>query len=229
MVLQFLVNLVGTMGGNTQTKNNTTTGIIYQAYNKVTQQSYIGQTLQELEVRKKTHFRLAEKYNHKFACALREYPPDSWVWTILAEVERSALNNKEIFYIDKLNTFECGYNTTKGGEYDIFGNIVRYSEVVYNLYHEEHGYLSGLRSELLKVNPAFYRLCDLLCGRRRHIHGWVLASDKKDYDKIMGIYEFFHPNYGVIKCSVSELQKSYINACSVDTVFNLIRVKIVIG
>lgn len=200
------------------------TGIIYRAYNTVSGKSYVGQTIQPLSLRVRDHIRLAKKYNHKFANALKHYPSESWVWEIVDEVEISKLNEYERYYIEKFNSFEEGYNCSRGGQLLGEGNP-SYSETVYELYHEKFGVISGVRHELIRVEPLLERISDLVTGRRNHIKGWVLLENKESYDKILGLHEFYHLDYGVVRCTVSELHSKYLYSytSSLETVCNLIR------
>lgn len=201
-----------------------TCGIIYRAYNKISKKSYVGQTIQPLSLRVRDHLRLSKKYNHKFANALKYYPPESWTWETLDEVEISKLDEYERYYIEKFTSFEEGYNCSRGGQLLGEGNP-NYSETVYELYHEKFGVISGVRHELMKIEPWLERISNLVTKRRKHIKGWVLLENKDSYDKILGLYEFYHQDYGVVKCKVSELHEKYIgkDICSLETVFNLTR------
>ena len=200
------------------------TGIIYRAYNTVSGKSYLGQTIQPLSLRVRDHIRLAKKYNHKFANALKCYPSESWVWEIVEEVQIKKLDERERYYIEKFNSFEEGYNSSRGGQLLGEGNP-SYSDTVYELYHEKFGIISGVRHELVKVEPLLERISNLVTGRRKHIRGWVLLKNRDNYDKILGLHEFYHRDYGIVKCTVSELHSKYLYSytSSLETVCNLIR------
>jgi len=94
--------------------------IIYKAINIFNNKIYIGQTKGKLSRRKWKHFQDAfvEKYNSKFHRAIRKYGKENFKWEILCECKTiQELNEKEIFYIKKYNSFsKNGYNLTTGGE-----------------------------------------------------------------------------------------------------------------
>lgn len=100
-------------------------GIIYCATNKVNGKKYIGQTRNNLEVRKSNHmsdFKVFKrtKPNSKFYRAMDKYGWDSFEWSVLEEgISVEDLNEREIEYIREFKTYnsEYGYNMTLGGTY----------------------------------------------------------------------------------------------------------------
>lgn len=88
---------------------------------------YIGKTKDIFENRFKQHIQLWKKlkkkniaYNHcpvKLFYAFDKYAPEQWQHEILEECNTlSQLNQREKYYIKKLNTINNGYNITKGGD-----------------------------------------------------------------------------------------------------------------
>jgi group I intron endonuclease len=91
-------------------------GIIYKAMNKENGKVYIGQTIQSLARRKSNHVTDTKRSNKHFPNAIKKYGVDSFTWEILEECNsREELNSKEVFYIEKYNSREKGYNISKGG------------------------------------------------------------------------------------------------------------------
>lgn len=89
-------------------------GIIYKVTNKVNGKSYIGQTRYTLEFRWRQHLHKKDKtYFHN---AIRKYGAENFSAEILEECPYSNLNEREIFYIAKYETFKKGYNLTIGGD-----------------------------------------------------------------------------------------------------------------
>jgi len=104
---------------NSQMKKFEIYGIIYKATNKVNGKSYIGQTINPLKERIFKHIDdiLNSRYNSYFHRAIRKYGKENFDWKIIAECDSlEELNKIEIEMIEKHNTFEDGYNLTKGGE-----------------------------------------------------------------------------------------------------------------
>lgn len=89
-------------------------GIIYKITNKVNGKSYIGKTRYTLEFRWRQHIHCKDNvYFHK---AIRKYGIDNFSPEILEECDLKDIDSKEIYYIAKYNTFEDGYNLTRGGD-----------------------------------------------------------------------------------------------------------------
>lgn len=97
-------------------------GIIYLAINKINNKIYIGQTTKSLNVRKTSHRHAAlrNKTNNKFHNAIRNYNWNNFEWHILDFANNiDELNVLEIFYIDKFQSYYCGYNSTFGGKQEL--------------------------------------------------------------------------------------------------------------
>jgi group I intron endonuclease len=93
-------------------------GLIYKAYNKVNQKSYIGQTTKTLEHRKRAHY---SKYSScvLFRRALEKYPKEDWEWSEIDYANsQEELDEKEQYWIAYYDTHnvEKGYNLTDGGQ-----------------------------------------------------------------------------------------------------------------
>lgn len=95
-------------------------GLIYKITNNINGKIYIGQTYQTLENRWKKHIQQIDDGSY-FHNSLKKYGIENFSCEILEEnIDESELNNKEIYYISKFNSFAFapnsnGYNTTKGG------------------------------------------------------------------------------------------------------------------
>jgi hypothetical protein len=90
-------------------------GKIYCAHCIHTGKKYIGQTITLLEYRVTQHFGLSKSNRHKFAYALKKYGRDGFIWGIIEESDISLLNDREVYWIEKYDTFKKGYNSTTGG------------------------------------------------------------------------------------------------------------------
>lgn len=122
-------------------------GIVYKCYCELTNKYYIGITITDLENRKSQHIREAfnpstENYNCHFHRAIRKYGKDSFTWDIILNLSCTnkedliySLKNLEIKYVDQYNSYDNGYNSTRGGDtitiiekpvdvYDIDGNLI---------------------------------------------------------------------------------------------------------
>lgn len=113
-------------------------GYIYKITNKVNNMSYIGQTRYTVEFRWRQHQHKKDScYFHR---AIHKYGIENFNVETLEECDVSKLNEREIFYIAKYNTFNKGYNLTIGGD-------GRKKIVTDNQYDEiKELYLSGFSS-----------------------------------------------------------------------------------
>lgn len=93
---------------------------IYCIENKINNKKYIGLTTKCIYKRFKQHKHSAKKSenNKHLACAIRKYGEDNFEIYLLDDTSQDVieLREKEIHYIEKFNTFNCGYNMTIGGE-----------------------------------------------------------------------------------------------------------------
>jgi group I intron endonuclease len=90
--------------------------IIYQIINLITQDSYVGQTIQKINNRFSNHKSYARNGCKTHLCnAIRKYGEENFIINVLEEdiYDRKNLNEKEKIYIEKLNP---KYNMTKGGD-----------------------------------------------------------------------------------------------------------------
>ena len=92
---------------------------IYKITNLVNGKEYIGQTSLSIQERFKQHIRDANKgyYNHRpLYGAFNKYGIENFVIEELEECSIEDVNQKEIEYINKFDTYSNGYNATLGGE-----------------------------------------------------------------------------------------------------------------
>lgn len=98
-------------------KNN---GYIYLITNNVNGKMYVGQTsktpLQRFKIHVQDSYRNNERYNSALHKAIRKYGESNFKVETLEECNIEILGDREVYWIDKLNTFKNGYNMTLGGE-----------------------------------------------------------------------------------------------------------------
>lgn len=98
------------------------TGLIYCYTNTFNNKKYVGKTVNE-QGRKKVHKSDAKRgSNCPFHRAIRKYGFDSFNYEVLERITsdeselNKLLNEREIYYIDKLECRTNGYNATNGGD-----------------------------------------------------------------------------------------------------------------
>lgn len=111
--------------------NERLTGNLYIIRNDVNEKVYVGKTYQSIEKRFKEHKRAArEGKPYKLYNAMRKYGIDKFHIELLGIFEKGVLEEKEIEYIAKYDSYYNGYNSTLGGdggrtiELDIFNSVM---------------------------------------------------------------------------------------------------------
>ena len=110
------------------------TGSIYIIRNTVNDKVYVGQTTMTVHERFMTHMKPStakRKRNYKLYNAVLKYGRDKfYVETLESDVPLNLLNQKEIEYISKYNSYYDGYNSSKGGDGRIINKIENEDEVL---------------------------------------------------------------------------------------------------
>lgn len=89
---------------------------IYKITNKTNGKIYVGQSI-DIYKRWRQHLKQVRKGStSKFYNALRKYKEDNFEFEIIERCDQSIINDREIYWISQLNSFEEGYNLTLGGE-----------------------------------------------------------------------------------------------------------------
>lgn len=95
-------------------------GFIYKITNRVNNKLYVGQTRFTIEHRWKQHIYESKRDLSKpLYRAFMKYGIDNFYIEPIESVEYSKLNEREIFWIAELDTFNKGYNATRGGQGEI--------------------------------------------------------------------------------------------------------------
>lgn len=92
-------------------------GSIYVITCIPTGKKYVGLTVQTLANRFAQHLRRCNNYKTcpKLGYAINKYGRDAFIVEELERCSLASLGEREIFWIDKLNTFRDGLNLTSGG------------------------------------------------------------------------------------------------------------------
>ena len=90
-------------------------GYIYKIINDINTKIYIGQTTYSLEERWKQHIADSSRYPYKLYRAMNKYGIEHFSIQLIEECLDSELDQKEIYWIGRYNSYEKGYNCTLGG------------------------------------------------------------------------------------------------------------------
>lgn len=128
-------------------------GSIYIIRNSVNDKVYIGQTTMTVKERFMVHMKPStakQKRNYKLYNAVLKYGRDKfYVETLENNVPLDELNQKEIEYIAKYDSYYHGYNSSKGGDGRII-NKIENEDLVLKM--AEDGIDSHIIAELFHVN-----------------------------------------------------------------------------
>lgn len=103
---------------------------IYKIENDVNGKIYVGKTLSSIEKRFAEHIRDSRKEteNHRpLYRAFNKYGIEHFHISILEECDVNCLSEREIYWIEKLQSYHYGYNVTRGGDGTI---LYDYDEIV---------------------------------------------------------------------------------------------------
>ena len=135
---------------------------IYQITNDINGKIYVGKTVKNnIQERWKEHLKDYKKSRcekRPLYDAMNKYGPENFSIKELEECSLEELNDKEIYWIEKLDSFRYGYNATAGGDgkqtadYDL---IIKYYNLYHNIaeVHRQLGYdYETIKSALLNKN-----------------------------------------------------------------------------
>lgn len=156
---------------------------IYKVTNKINNKVYIGKST-DIYYRWKEHIRNKDKkdFQYVFARALRKYGETNFSWEIVERCNETVLNDKEIFYIKKFNSFigekgSWGYNMTRGGDGQSGVGIVVYQ---YSLKGEYIGQFESVASASINTGTNASGIINCCAHRRKSSGGFIWSYEKKE-------------------------------------------------
>lgn len=119
-------------------------GYIYKIINSINGKLYVGKTERTIEIRWKEHLRHTPNLADKFPLyrAMAKYGRENFTVQELECCDNSILDEREVYWIDKLKTYKNGYNCTCGGD----GGVKDYHEDIDEIIQR---YLGGERLDKL--------------------------------------------------------------------------------
>lgn len=119
-------------------------GYIYLIENKINGKKYVGCTIYTIEYRFQEHIKTINKFpNRPLYRAMKKYGVNNFLISILEKCDESFLMEREMYWIEKLDTYKKGYNATLGGE----GRKTIDQEKVLELY-DKYQIINKVASEL---------------------------------------------------------------------------------
>lgn len=137
--------------------NTNKKGCIYIIKNTINDKVYVGQTAIGAENRWKQHTKSSniKKNNYALYRAMTKYGVDNFYYEILEDgIPLNELDEKEIYYIQKCNSYKEGYNSTKGGDGRVVNKI---EDIEYILKQVKKGIEIRQIAAELKVHPMTIR------------------------------------------------------------------------
>ena len=186
---------------------------IYKITNKMNNKVYIGQS-NNLERRKKEHFNWKLNNRQYIDELISDLGADNFLFEIIEYCSQSELDEKEKYWIEYYNSFYDGYNRTKGGAGDFYGNPklnvedVKYIRQAYaNKESRKEVY------ELFKDKITYPGFCHVWDGSRwTEIMPEVFSEENKKYHKDSALFKKGenHPNALLTDEEVIKIRTRYI-------------------
>ena len=129
-------------------------GYIYKITNNVNGKMYVGQTFRDVQQRFDEHLRTARKkeigYKSLLYNAIKKYGKENFTIETLEECEDDKLNEREIYWIDKLKTCESGYNISRGIQKNVKYHVSDLCNLWYMGYSaREIGLIVGISTQIV--------------------------------------------------------------------------------
>lgn len=176
---------------------------IYKITNLINQKIYIGKTTTTIEKRWKEHWQDSIKSNisnRPLYKAFNKYGKENFKIEQLEECPIDELNDKEVYWIEKLGSFKYGYNATYGGDGKHYADY----DLIYSLYQE--GYTNKKIHELTNYDTTTITKAIELHGishKDRALRGHQsiqhsVAQLDKDTEEILNIFSSLKDAYNYL-------------------------------
>lgn len=155
---------------------------IYKITNILTNESYIGQST-NIERRKNEHFNNNSCSQQLIDEMIKELGQDSFTFEVLEECLASELNDREKYWIEFYDSFNNGYNQTKGGQNEYCGHPILTKQDVINIRiaYKNHEHRQDVYQQY-KDKLTFDGFCHIWDGSRwKNIMQEVYTKENKDF------------------------------------------------
>lgn len=154
-------------------------GFIYVITNKVNNKQYVGQTRQSISKRFAEHIYASKQSTppQTISKAIKKYSPKNFIVEQLEECDNELLDEKEIYWIKQLDTYNCGYNETRGGQYNFaIGIPIVLVDVITLQVQKRYDSMSdGIRD----FGSHIIECCN---HKKKHLKNGIIAYTEKEYN-----------------------------------------------
>ena len=153
---------------------------IYIIKNNINDKVYIGQTCQSPSERFKQHMKPSthkQRGSYKIYNAINKYGKENFYYEVLEEhISEEDINEREIYYINLYNSYEHGYNSTRGGDTKIISRVQDIQKLK-EMFNGNKTYEE--MAEYFQVNKATIQRTLLSLGLKRNLiitEGYLIAN-----------------------------------------------------
>lgn len=143
-------------------------GSIYIIKNKCNSKVYIGQTIQDVAERFRQHLKpsvIKQRGTYKIYNAIKKYGKENFYYEILeGNIDSNLLNDREMYYIQLFDSYENGYNSTRGGDSKVISSIEDINTLITML---DNGCTNQEMADYFDVSKATIRRTLKAIGRGR--------------------------------------------------------------
>lgn len=146
---------------------------IYKITNQINGKVYVGKTLETIEKRWRKHCRDSEKSNcanRPLYRAINKYGIENFIVEEIEECSPNVANEREIYWIEKLNSFKDGYNATLGGDgrhYIDYNQVISAYKEIQNL--TKVAELLGIERTTVHYILKNYNIPIISCGEQSQL------------------------------------------------------------
>lgn len=172
---------------------------VYMIENIITNKVYIGCSVNIL-ARNLNHFHLLrhnKHYNNHLQSSYNKHGFDKFKVKILEFCDEDKLSDREIYYIDKFNSFKDGFNQNKGGK------VIKHSTkpvVAYDLNGEFIKLFNSIKEASKSLKTDYDCLRAVLKGDSIQSNGYMFKEYKGSYELKITAYSKITKNYRAVIC-----------------------------